>query len=1022
MRDVLAGAASFHLAFPTKPEDQIVLALTWAPTAIVALILCVALLILVARRPPPGDDEDGQAPGWFRLLRAAMFAALMQALMAGIIVLIQTDAFTSLDPTNQYTPRGIVLGAALIGLLAFFPDPHNSARVLARGRARLVGPFQTPVIGLLAPAEERICTAYGRITGAFWLMVAPPIVAGVGLSLLARVRQIDLLPLIVPFLLCWGAALLAFWVVVVSMRQLNRRSLTAYCQELVTLARKWVDAVDAELRLEGLGLYQRVADLADALGKDRLLQEGRMQTAEAVAEARLALAQASLEPGGQGLQEATAYLIGAVELRDLKPGEWLGLGWLLASDYVPTSLLQDRARYGHLLLSYCRAWVTAQQQLRQKTPLSAAVRTNVRLGMVVTMLERRVCALSPSPGGQQAQSGEAGKAAKDAQAPWRADTFLPELAARPDLRLLLALNEAMLQLDATLPWARVNAGLCRLALGDAAAARAHLEVAASQRRDDPSLPFYRAVAYAREQQSGEALALLEELTEKELGWFLAVRTYAETLLEVFKAPQVSTTTGTPVQSINAERWKRALSILERALMQESIQARLQTPGAAPIYLAAGMAELFGRQQPAQADLWFRRALGLDRQNVQAWYGLALASWEQAKTDATLSAAQEALRYQPDHVPAMTLCAHLLMVRGEMVQAGALADQALRLLSDANIAQLRVVHHPRLFPERDVLLRVKGRAAFEQGHFDEAFAALDQVVRRYVDARFFAACALYHLGRYARATERLKDYLASKEGARDGRAFLYLGCALHAQGKEHQRAALNALDTCLTLTKPDAPERLRGLLERGQIHEEREEFEAAEQDYQAALEIERSALPIYVLAALYHRIGRDEDAYALLEPLINRQARAGAAGQSISGQAGSSQPGTAQVAAQGHSSNTIVFAPSNQPMEAEIQRLYEILRERLAEQARQALAASRAAQEEQPPSTSADEEKTSIGQPEPAVPAEDAITPEETDRTSPALTQPTLTGAVPVEDEKTVVSGSAQPETPTLASDQEARAE
>src|SRR5262249_50033419 len=161
------------------------------------------------------------------------------------------------DPTSQYPPRGIVLGATLIGLLAFFPDPHNSARVLARGRARLVGPFQTPVIGLLAPVEERVCTAYGRITGAFWLMLVPPVAAGAGLFVLTHWRQIDLLPLVLPFLLCWGAALLAFLVVVGVMRQLNRRTLTAYCQELVTLGRKWIDAVDAELRLEGLGLYQR---------------------------------------------------------------------------------------------------------------------------------------------------------------------------------------------------------------------------------------------------------------------------------------------------------------------------------------------------------------------------------------------------------------------------------------------------------------------------------------------------------------------------------------------------------------------------------------------------------------------------------------------------------------------------------------------------------------------------------------------------------------------------------------------
>jgi tetratricopeptide (TPR) repeat protein len=936
MIDRLTNDAALSLAFPSTTEGKIVLALTWAPTVVVGLVLGMALLILVFRRPPPGDDEEGRAPAWFRALRAAMFTALMQALMTGIYILVQSDVFTQPDLTAQYIPRGIVLAAALAGLLVFFPDPHNSARVLARGRARLIGPFQTPVIGLLAPIEERVCTAYGRMTGPFWLLALPSGAAVVALYLLMRLSHpLNLWPLVLPFLLCWGVALLAFLVVNAALRRLNHRSLTVYCQELAALGRKWIDAVDGELRLEGLGLYQRLADLADALGKDRLLQQGIAEVTEAVAEARLALAQASLEPGGEGIKMATEYLAGALELRDLKRGEWLGLGWLLASDYVPASLLRDRARYGHFLLNYCRAWTAAQRQLRQNTPLSAGMRMNTRLGLVVTALERRACSLAP--GEAEKQQGKAdveGQAAKNEKAPWRADTFLADLAARPDVQLLLALNEAMLQLDATLPWARVNAGLCRLALGDAAAARAHLEVASTQWRDDPSLPFYRAVAYAREQQSSEALALLEEVTGAELGWFLAVRTYAETLLEVSKTPLASTTTSLPGQAVNMERWQRALALIERALVQDSMQARLQTPAAAPLYVTAGMAELFGHQQPAQADLWFRRALGVDQQNALAWYGLALACWEQGDMDAALNAAQEAMRYQPQHVPAATLCAQVLMVRGEMALALAMADQTLRLLSDPRVAQMRVVHYPRLTPEQNVLLRVKGRAAFELGHFDEALTALDQVVQRYVDARFFAACALYHLRHYAQATERLKDYLASKEGARDSRAFLYLGCALHAQGQQNQRAALNALDSCLELAQPGTPEHLRGLLERGQIYEERSQFDLAQRDYETALKVERAPLTLYILAALYHRTGQDQQAYALLAPAIGEEKRMEPKSQEADGLSTPLLP--AGGVGEGQGSGTIALIQINEPVEAQMRHLFEILRERLAEAGQDAI--------------------------------------------------------------------------------------
>jgi tetratricopeptide (TPR) repeat protein len=929
---MLASAEALDLTFPQTTEGQIVLALTWTAALVVGAVLGIALLMLLARRPPPGDDGEGRAPAWFRLYVAANCIALFQAIMAIVWVVAQRDSFTQADLTAQYTPRGVVLAAALAGLLALFYDASgNAAQRLARGQARLRGPYETPVIGLLAPLEERICTAYGRMNGRIWLLIPFQILAVAAILVMVRLGwYLDRWPLILPFLCCWGFAILAFLIVNSALRRLNRRSLPTYCQELAKLGRKWVDAVDGELRLEGLGLYQRLADLADVLGKERLLQQGAVAAAEAVAEARLVLAQASLEPGGEGVKEATLYLVGAVELRDLKRGEWLGLGWLLASDYVPESLLQDRARYGHFLLSYCRAWSAAQRQLHQKTPLSAAVKTNVRLGLVVSALERRVCGLAPVPpaNAQPVKAEEAGSGANSEKAaPWRSDTFLPELAARHDLRLLLALNEAVVQLDGTLPWARINAGLCRLAVGDAALARAHLEVAASQRRDDRALPFYRAVAYAREQQSSEALALLEEVTEKELGWFLVVRTYAETLLDVLQTPLLSTTTTIPAQTVNAERWRRARSIIERALLEEEMQAKLQLPTAAPIYIAAGMAELFEAQQPSQADLWFRRALSVDRQSAQAWYGLALTSLEQGNMDAALNSAQEVLRLIAQHIPAATLCAHVLMVRGEMTPALAMADQTLQLIGNPAVAQIRVTHYPRLYPERDVLLRVKGRAAFEQGRFDEAFAALDQVVRRYVDARFFAACALYHMGRYAQATERLKDYLASKEGERDSRAFLYLGCALHAQGPQNLRAALNALDTCLAGAKPGAPERLRALLERGQIYEERGQLEQAQQDFEAALEIERAPLTSYVLAALYHRAGRDQDAYALLAAVSGEESDFQGADASAQARAASSPVGTTGGEPP-PSLNTVVLMQPDESVGEEIRRLKEILRERL----------------------------------------------------------------------------------------------
>ncbi len=937
MRHILASGAALDLPVPPTTEGKIVLGLTWAPTIMVGVLVGIALLQLLFRKPPPGDDGEGRAPAWFRGYVAAICIGLLQAAMAMIAVGVEQSNFSQPDLAAQYTPRGLVLLVSLTGLLALLIDSsRNASQRLARGQARLRGPFRTPVIGLLMPIEERVCTAYGRITGKIWLLVPIQALFIVGIFALVRLGwYLDTWPLILPFLFVWGFSILAFLIVNTALRRLNRRSLTVYCQELAKLGRKWVDAVDGELRLEGLGFYQRLADLADVLGKERLLQQGAVEAVEAVAEARLVLAQASLEPGGEGIKDATQYLVGALELRDLKRGEWLGLGWLLASDYVPEWLLKDRARYGHFLLSYCRAWVAAQRQLHQKTPLSAAIKTNVRLGLVVSALERRVCALAPAEAvEQQVNAGEAGGVPRyEKGAPWRSDTFLPDLAARSDVHLLLALNEAVVQLDGTLSWARVNAGLCRLAVGDAALARAHLEIAASQRRDDPTLPFYRAVAYAREQQSSEALALLEEVTEKELGWFLVVRTYAETLLDVFAAPQLAPTAVIPGQAVNAERWRRARSIIERALLEAEMQPRLRLPSAAPIYIAAGMAHLFECHQPAQADVWFRRALGVDRQNAQAWYGLALACWEQGKMDAALSTAQETLRCQAQHVPAATLAAQILMVRGEMDAALAMADQALQLLSISGVAEMRVAHYSRLYPEREVLLRIKGRAAFEQGRFDEAFAALDQVVRRYVDARFFAACALYHLGRYAQATERLKDYLASKEGARDSRAFLYLGCALHAQGPQHLRAALNALDSCLEMAKPEAPEYLRALLERGQIYEERGQLDLAQRDYAAALEIERAPLTSYVLAALFHRVGRDQEAYDLLAAVSSETSAAEAADSSAQRQVAVS-PGEAADGELAPKGNTIVLMQPNEPLEGQIRHLMGVLRERLAAKAAQ----------------------------------------------------------------------------------------
>lgn len=1033
---MLADGAALHLSFPQTPEGQIVLALTWGATLVVGVLLLFALLLLFFRRPPPGDDAEGRAPAWFRLFVAAICVGLLQAAMAMISVVVQPDSFSQADLTAQYIPRGLVLLASLAGLLALFLDSaRNASQRLARGQARLRGPYGTPVIGLLTPLEERVCTAYGRMAGKIWLLIPFQILFIVAIFVLKRLNlYLDTWPLILPFVFVWGFEILAFLIVNAALRRLNRRSLLTYCQELATLGRKWVDAIDSELRLEGLGFYQRLVDLADVLGKDRLLSQSAVEATEAIAEARVVLAQASLEPGGEGIEEATKYLIGALELRDLKRGEWLGLGWLLASDYVPVALLQDRARYGHFLLSYCRAWVAAQRQLQQKTPLGAAIKTNVRLGLVVSALERRVCALAPfEDNAPQQDSGEAGASPRYEQgAPWRSDTFLPDLAARPDVLLLLALNEAVVQLDGALSWARVNAGLCRLATGDAALARVHLEIAASQRRDDPTLPFYRAVAYAREQRSSEALALLEEVTRKEIGWFLVVRTYAETLLDVLQTPTLSKPAAQPEQTVHAERWKRARLIIELALMEEEIAPRLQTPTAAPLYIVAGMAELFETHQPAQADVWFRRALGVDRQNALAWYGLALACWEQGKMDAALNAAREVMGAQPQHVPAATLSAQLLMVRGEMGPALDMAERTLQLLGIPAVAQMRVAHHPRLAPEHEVLLRVKGRAAFEQGRFDVAFDALDPVVRRYIDARFFAACALYHLGRYEEATERLKDYLASREGARDSRAFLYLGCSLHAQGPQNLRAALNALDSCLELAKPEAPEYLRALLERGQIYEERGQLEQAQRDYEEALEFERAPLTCYVLAALYHRAGRDQEAYALLETLGSAESSGQRSGSFLDSSSVGNialAPVSPAGAERPPATNTVVLVQPNESVEEQIRRLMEILRERLAASAPQSAEDKKSAEDTSEQTVldtpaPADEKPREAGTGEPAAaPAKRATTPRRTKRLPARLDTPAPASDAPAIDEvPTVTLESAQDEAISSALKERAREE
>ncbi len=923
----LALGASGTLAGLTFPptQEQWVLILKWAPTALAGLAL-LAALVMVLRRVPPGDNAEGRAPLWSRLLQGALGLGVVQVIMAKVITFLQHDAFTTSDLVAQANPRVILLVLSLFGLGLVIPYLHNSAGLRARGQARMHGPLNTPVIGLLTPLEERVCTAYGRAANAIWLVGFPSALGAAGAFALYRYDQapVNPWPLAAPFLLCVGALVLMVPLNVAALRRLNKRSLSVYCQQLVAQGQEYLRVVDGERRREGLALFQRVADLADLAGKERLLGECSVEARNAIGDARMVLAQVALEPRGAGIQAAAAYVAGAAELRDLKGDEWLRLGWLLASDYTPATLIADRARYGHLLLGYCRAWLLAQQQAYRAVSLRMGMQSDGHLYRIVTALEQ-ACTLVPggtsAGGGMAAAAGQAAPA-NTASDPWQDANFLAQLAARPDLLVLLELNEGALALEPNFSWARVNAGLCRLAKGDAAQARGHLELAAAQRPDDPSLALYRVAAYTREQMSSEALGPLEETALANPGWFLAVRLYAETLLEVMKTPLKMPLGSMADQPVQPERWERARTIIEHALTLEPIQAHLQMPDAAPLYLALGLAQLLGRAQAAEAEVWFRRALKVDARSALGWYGLALATWEQGQREEAFRAAQEALRCQPQHAPAATLMAQELLNREQMPAALGMANEALRLLSDPQVAALRMVRLPEFTPEREIVLHAKGRAAFELGRFDEAFQALDPVVARYADARFYAACALYHLGRYDEAVTRLKEFLASPEGAQDYRALLYLGCALHAKGKESHDAAIYALDTCLQVTPPGSPEQLRALLERGQIYAEREELDKARSDYEAALAIERSAVILFVLAALYHRQGRDQEACDLLAPVVAQ---------------GTPAPQAASDSAVQGSSRLISLSlgASNEPIEARIQRFYAMLRARLqaAEQAR-----------------------------------------------------------------------------------------
>src|SRR5262249_37590002 len=138
------------------------------------------------------------------------------------------------------------------------------------------GPLKVPIIGLLTPLEERACTAYGRATDAIWLIGVLAVLGAVGAFVLYRYRAVPInpWPLATPFLLCLVFLLLIALVVFAALWRLNRRSLAVYCQQIVTQAQRYLSVVDGESRREGLALYQRVVDLADQIGTERLRREG----------------------------------------------------------------------------------------------------------------------------------------------------------------------------------------------------------------------------------------------------------------------------------------------------------------------------------------------------------------------------------------------------------------------------------------------------------------------------------------------------------------------------------------------------------------------------------------------------------------------------------------------------------------------------------------------------------------------------------------------------------------------------
>jgi hypothetical protein len=166
------------------------------------------------------------------------------------------------------------------------------------------------------------------------------------------------------------------------------------------------------------------------------------------------------------------------------------------------------------------------------------------------------------------------------------------------------------------------------------------------------------------------------------------------------------------------------------------------------------------------------------------------------------------------------------------------------------------------------------------------------------------------------------------------------------------------------------------------------------------------------------MGRDDDASTLLAPLVDERAPAEAAAQHASTQPASPQPVPVGNGDQ-RGSNTMVFVQGNEPVELEIQRLFGILRERLAEQAREA-AASSAEQPGQTEPAPAGQEETATTRQEPAtIQQEPAATPDKTseapedadDVSTTLVTQTAIPSTVAVEEEKTLILEPAQPEKP-----------